>query len=265
MFLREQADFVFRPLRPSEVGDALEIILEHDEDDHEEAAKTYAAGLEGQFGLLRQDRLIGVTGAKPIPGTDRSYGVSWTYLARSMMGHGHGRFMLESLLEFLEQQDARMVYVQSSDYRDPERGEIYREAHAAYRAVGFVEELRHLHYYEVDESLVVYSRRLQTSEYVSVPPNESAIKLVDIDEIPECDGAYWLAWELTDGEGTTSDVQLIFDQVREWEGRVIFMAFPSDVSQTQEFVIRARFHPAGRLADYYEDGVDQLHFRHDLR
>ena len=88
--------------------------------------------------------------------------------------------------------------------------------------------------------------------------------MTDIDEIDECEGAYWLAWELDDEGSDVNGMQMIIDQVREWEGRVIFMGFPSDLQNAEEFVTRARFKRDGQLRDFYEDGVDQVHFRLDL-
>jgi len=57
---------------------------------------------------------------------------------------------------------------------------------------------------------------------------------------------------------------MIYDQVVEWGGRVIFMAFPSDVVEAEGFTKSCRFRSTGSLFDYYEDGVDELHFRHDI-
>jgi hypothetical protein len=95
-------------------------------------------------------------------------------------------------------------------------------------------------------------------------PNTQQIRLTDVDEIPECEGAYWLAWELDDEGTEPSSFNLIVDQVRDWGGRVIFMAFPSDVVNAPDFMTRMRFRKDGSLFDYYEDGVDELHFRFDL-
>lgn len=259
------AESIFRPMSQRDVSDVLAIIEDHDEDDFEFAQATYKKSLAGQYVLENNSKVIGVTGANLIDGTDRSYVISWTYLQRNFIGRGQGRLMMENLMEQIEYQGGRKLFVSTSDYIDPELGDIYRDAREAYRAIGFAEELRHLNYYDEGEAQLCYGLRLQ-SEY-DLPPTETnnkKIRLTDIDEIDECDGAYWLAWEL-DAEGTDpKDFQMICEQVREWQGRVIFMAFPSDVVEVEEFMTRCRFKHDGVLNDYYQDGVHENHYRFDL-
>lgn len=254
----------FREMQPADIRTALEIIEDHDEDDFAWASECYHESLFGQYVLESNSRVVGVTGATPLEGTDRAWSISWTYLQRSLMGRGFGRAMLESLIEVLQANDCRKVFVNTSDYIDPEDGDIYRDAREAYRAVGFQEEMRHLHYYDAGESLISYGLRIQNHDPVPHEANDGKIRLTDIDEIPECDGAYWLAWELDDEGSDIAGFNMIIDQVREWEGRVIFMGFPSDLSQAEEFMTRARFRRDGQLRDYFEDGVDEVHYRLDL-
>ena len=259
------SDPVFRPMSQRDVSAVLEIIEDHDEDDFEYAQKTYENSLMGQFVLELDSNIIGVTGANPIEGTDRSYVISWTYLRRNFIGRGQGRLMMSQLIDQIRHEGGRKLFVSTSDYVDPEDGDIYRDAREAYRAIGFEEELRHLNYYDLGENQICYGLRLQNEfDPAPVESNDMNIRLTDIDEIDECDGAYWLAWELDD-EGTNSkDLQLILDQVREWEGRTIFMAFPGDVSKAEEFMTRCRFKFDGSLTDYYQDGVHENHYRYDI-
>ena len=114
--------------------------------------------------------------------------------------------------------------------------------------------------------MLVYGLRLSPREVVNVILNLDDIKLTDVDEIPETNDAYWLAWELvSQGQGTKpQDFQRIFDEVRVWGGRTIYMAFPSDVANASTLVTAARFKTSGRLIDYYEDGIDEVHYRYDV-
>ena len=256
---------IFRPMTPSDTSTALSIINDHDEDDFEWAKITYQQSLAGQYILELDSRVVGVTGATPIEGTDRAYGISWTYLERSFIGRGHGRTMLERLIDQIRAEGARKAFVNTSDYYDPEDGDIYRDAREAYRAVGFVEEMRHADYYDRKENQVTYGMRLEPrGPDVKREPILKNIRLTDVDEIPECDGAYWLAWELDDEGTAPSSFKMISDQVAEWGGRVIFMAFPSDVEQAAGFMTSCRFRPDGSLFDYYDDGIDELHYRFDI-
>jgi hypothetical protein len=42
------------------------------------------------------------------------------------------------------------------------------------------------------------------------------------------------------------------------------MAFPSDVANAASILTAARFKTAGRLVDYYEDGIDEVHYRYEV-
>jgi len=255
---------VFREMQADDIRSALAIIEDHDEDDFAWASETYNQSLFGQFVLEQNGQVVGVTGATPLEGTDGSWAISWTYLQTELRGQGFGRMLLDGLMEQLKTSDCRKVFVNTSDYVDPEDGDIYRDAREAYQAVGFEEEMRHAHYYDVGESQISYGKRVIKHDPVPHQPNSRKIRLTDIDEIPECDGAYWLAWELDDEGSDVSGMDMIVDQVREWEGRVIFMGFPSDLANADEFMTRARFRRDGQLRDYFEDGVDEVHYRLDL-
>lgn len=254
----------FRAMTGADVPAALAIIEEHDEDDYEWAKSTYSNSLEGQFVLTKDGRMLGVTGAKEIPATDRAYSISWTYLQTQFIGHGYGRMLLDSIIDYIRSRGGRKVFVNTSDYVDPEDGDIYRDAREAYRAAGFIEEMRQNDYYARSESQISLGLRLEPCNEETTPPETREIRLTDIDEIDECDGAYYLAWEL-DAEGSdVAGFELIRDQVREWGGRCIYMAFPSDVEKASNFMQRARFRKTGVLSDYFEDGIDEVHYRYDL-
>lgn len=258
------AETNFRPMVPRDVPIALAIIEEHDEDDFEWAQKTYSEGLSGQFVLSVDGQVVGVTGASQLPDTDRAWGISWTYLQRNIRGRGYGRELLESLMLELRRQGARKAFVNTSDYFDPEDGDIYQAAREAYRAVGFAEELRHADFYDKGEAQITYGSRIeQKAPGIVRELNSRQIRLTDVDEIPECEGAFWLSWELDDKGTEPADFRMISDQVAEWGGRVIFMAFPSDLEHAADFMSRCRFRKDGALSDFYEDGVDRIHFRFD--
>jgi len=209
---------------PSDVPHALRIVNEYDEDDALEARDTYEESIEGQYCLCERGQVIGVVGAKPIEDTDGSMGLSWTYLQRAVRRSGKGSQMLQWIM-----------------VRQPD-------------------------FYAPGESMLVYGLRLVPREAREVPLQLDDVKITDVDEIPETNNAYWLAWELVqNGNGTKpADFDRLYKEVKSWGGRAIYMAFPSDVANANAMVTAARFRIAGRLMDYYEDGVDQIHYRYDL-
>lgn len=249
-----------------DISIAISIIREYDDDDADEAQETYGNGIEDQFCLCENGTVSGVVGAKPIPDTDGSFGLSWTYLHPQHRRTGKGTRMLTWMIEIMKERDGRKAFVHASDYTDSSVGDVYREARDLYQQVGFVQEVRQSDYYAPGEAMLIYGLRLCDKEPVQVVPNTQDIKLTDVDEIPETDGAYWLAWELvSQGQGTKpQDFQKIIEQVRSWDGRAIFMAFPSDVANAPSLMNAARFKSAGKLIDFYEDGIDEVHYRFEI-
>ena len=263
---RTEGKLELRPMGPGDIKSALQIIGDYDEDDAFEAKETYGRGVEGQYCMCDNGEVIGVVGAKHVPDTDGTFGLSWTYLHRDHRRSGKGTRMLNWMLEILREQEARKIFVHASDAIDPVEGDIYRDARDSYSQVGFIQEIRQPDYYAPGESMLVYGMRLEPREVGDVVLNLNDIKLTDVDEIPETNNSYWLAWELvSQGQGTKpQDFQRIFEEVRGWGGRAIYMAFPSDVANAASLVTAARFKSSGRLIDYYEDGVDEVYYRFEI-
>ncbi|HUP78852.1 MAG TPA: hypothetical protein VM260_09875, partial [Pirellula sp.] len=76
MIRRAEGNLELRPMTSSDVQMALRIIHDYDEDDAAEAQETYRRGIDGQFCLCENGAVIGVVGAKHIPDTDGSFGLS---------------------------------------------------------------------------------------------------------------------------------------------------------------------------------------------
>jgi len=266
MLHRIDGNLQLRPMVVRDIPIAISIIREYDDDDADEAQETYGSGIGDQFCLCENGSVIGVVGAKPIPDTDGSFGLSWTYLHPQHRRTGKGSRMLTWMIEIMKERDGRKAFVHASDYLDPEMGDIYRDARELYQQSGFALEVRQPDYSAPGEAMLIYGLRLCDKEPVQVVMNTQDIKLTDLDEIPETDGAYWLAWEMvSQGQGTKpQDFQKVIDQVRSWDGRALFMAFPSDVANAPSLLTAARFKTAGRLIDYYEDGIDEVHYRLEI-
>ena len=266
MLHRIDGNLELRPMVVRDIPVAISIIREYDDDDANEAQETYGNSISDQFCLCENGTVIGVVGAKPILGTDGSFGLSWTYLHPQHRRTGKGTRMLTWMIEIMKERDGRKAFVHASDYMDPQLGDVYGDARESYQQVGFAQEVRQADYYAPGESMLIYGLRLCEKELVQVVHNMQDVKLTDLDEIPETDGAYWLAWELvSQGQGTKpQDFQKVIDQVRSWDGRVIFMAFPSDVTNAPPLLTAARFKTAGKLIDYYEDGIDEVHYRLEM-
>ncbi len=265
-FVRSQGPLEFRPMREGDIISALQIIYEYDEDDAYDARETYEESVEGQFVLTEQGVVIGVVGAKPIEDTVAAHSLSWTYLRRIDRRSGKGGQMLQWILEFLREEGCRKVFVQASDYHSEEEGDIYFDARDAYVRCGFMQELRQPDFYAPGESMIVYGMRLLPKQEPQVEPSNEDIVIVGVDEIPETNEAYWIGWEPSPpGRGSKApDFEKVLREVKSWGGRSVYLALPSDLPNAHGLLTSVRFRIAGRLIDYYEDGVDEVHYRYDL-
>ena len=258
-----------RTMSPEDVQTALRIIRGYDEDDYETAIHAYEKyGVEDQYVLAAEGTVVGVTGVRYIPDTDRSYFLSWTYLDPEFRGRGLGTSMLEELLSVLEERGVRKLFVNTSDLTDPKRGQVYKDAIATYEALGFRLELNYRDYYEPGESRLTYGRRIGPL-YALRPtfePDPAGVRLLGIEEIGETDDAYFVEWEFCEDGSmfTAEDLAQLARQAKEWEARCVFVGFPSKLPQMEQAVEAAGFSNCGRLVDFYEDGLDEVHYRLDL-
>ncbi|MEZ6087852.1 MAG: hypothetical protein R3C05_07485 [Pirellulaceae bacterium] len=104
--------------------------------------------------------------------------------------------------------------------------------------IGFAEELRHRDFYDVNESQIIYGLRLRGAQHRDTGSDHRQIRFTDIDEIGETNDAYWLSWELDESASRLQkqDFQPIIDQVRQWGGRCLFVAFPGGIPAVDDLV-----------------------------
>ena len=80
-------------------------------------------------------------------------------------------------------------------------------------------------------------------------------------EIAETDDAYTFGWHDEGDQNLSKDDVLIgLDNVREKEGRAVFLSFPSNFNGIMETLLSAGFKESGALPDYYEDGIHDQHY-----
>lgn len=255
---------LMRPMTAADIPAAIEILEDLDEDDAADAQAIYHRDLLGHFVAVQNGDPVGVTGAVPIDDSSDGYVLGPTHTLSS--GGGNTDAMLRELIERLSEDGGRKLFAQTSDYIDPEDGDVYGSLRRSLQQLGFNEELRHADYYDIGESEIIYGRRLRDPVFDTLPPDHRGIRLTDVDEIGETEGCYWLSWELDDAADplTFEDFGKVFDTVASWDGRSVFMAFPSGIAAVDDFARTGRFQFAGRLTDFYDDGVDQIRFRYDL-
>ncbi|MCG6971208.1 MAG: GNAT family N-acetyltransferase [Gammaproteobacteria bacterium] len=264
-----------RLMQPEDIDTVIAIIEANDEDDAEEAAQSYQnLGLENQFVLTRSEKILGVTGCRFVENAHQTCWLSWTYLDPAEKGQGLGQKMLQDMVDKMRAGDIRKVFVSTSDYEDPEEGPLYAAAHRMYEAAGFRPELTHPDYYEPGEAQIIYGLPLaDIPSERQIAPDDSAAFFNGLNEIPETEGIYVINWEVAKKrllsrqkpqQFTQQDLEIGIERAREWSARSIFIAFPSNMPNVLPPLEAAGFFEEGRLKDYYEDGLDEVHFRFNL-
>ncbi|MCO7224606.1 GNAT family N-acetyltransferase [Pleionea sp. CnH1-48] len=256
----------FREMAETDVSTVIELIDSHDEDDAEEAQATYEESLEHHYVLTLDQQVIGVTGFKPIPHSNKSCWLSWTYVHKRHCGNGYGRKLLQKLLQVLNELEARKIFVKTSDYCDPEDGPIYAAALHLYQSIGFEIEVELADFYDEGEKMIILGYNLQSDVVASdVEEVAAPIRFNDIFEIAETTGSYCFGWEMKGRKHfDAEDLEIGINAVKDKGGRCVFLTFPSNLPEIHKPMQEAGFQYFGQLADYYDVGIHELHFGYQL-
>jgi len=264
----QPSDYNFRPMKRRHIDAVLKIIEAHDEDDFEYARDSYEhSGRLGQYVLMCENAVIGVTGYRRASDTDNTYWLSWTYLDAEYHGQKLGKLMLEKLFDILKQKKARKLFVSTSDYVDQEKGSIYQNAINLYKSMGLKEEVVHPDYYNPGESQLIYGLALQEPQPAGKRANDKrGIVLVELFEIDETEDVYAADWRFAGRKCfTANQMKRLLDDARERNARSVFISFPSNVRRVFKPLEASGFEPCGILENYFEDGLHEYQFRCTLR
>lgn len=265
-----------RQMYLNDLRKVLDIIEAVDDDDAEAAERDYhEEGFDNQYVLELEQRIIGVTGYRTVEAGDGACWLSWTYVKASEQGKGHGKFMLTQLLQKLREAEARKIFVKVSDYECPDDGKIYERALKMYQSAGFELEVTTNDFYDEGENQLILGLPLKAAQgsdqETQVQEEKPVIRFNGLHEIAETEGAYTFEWTVEPkaslfGKRSFSvmDLNIGLDGVKEGGGRKIFLTFPSNLPLIHKPLQAAGFKYIGQLADYYEQGVHEMHFTHDL-
>lgn len=267
-----------RPMNMSDLVKVVNIIDAHDEDDGEAAEKDYLDnGVENQFVLEQSGKILGVTGYREVTGTDQTAWLTWTYLDEASQGKGFGKSMISDLLDKLRSLNARKIFTKVSDYDDPDEGKIYERALKTYKSLGFEEEVVSHDFYDEDENQIILGLHLRqedssfSEEELNIAEEKPIIRFDGLFEIAETEGAYTFSWIVKDTKKlfgkrcfTVEDLIIGLESVKNAGGRKTFLTFPSNLPLIHKPLQAAGFKYVGRLENYYEQGVHEFHFTHEL-
>ena len=251
-------------MQAHDIDAVVAVIDSQDDDDAQEALKSYQRtdGVVDQFVLEHAGKIIGVTGFETPPGCDATHWLSWTYVHDEHANQGHGRKMLGELIDQLKSNGGRKLFIKVSDYVDEDDGAIYAAALHLYQSLGFEIELTHDDYYSEGEAQIILGLRLAQNKtnFGAIDNEACAVQFNSVFEINETDDAYSFGWQEGDSVFSLDDVKIGLEQVRNDNGRAVFLSFPTNFLHISETLYAAGFSNSGVLNDYYEDGIDEQHY-----
>lgn len=258
-----------QPMKSKHLDAVLHIIHEHDEDDAEAADISYQQeGLDNQYVLCMGNEVVGMSGFRAAANTHASAWLSWTYLAESIQGMGHGETFVKEVLQKCKDAKFRKIFVSTSDYVDDEDGDIYARARAFYKSIGFTHQLTLPDYFDEGESKLIYSMDFNQSFQAPKPSwsATSGFKCVDTFEMLECDETYTLGFDLNEDNqfSTTEEIKEFINQARSKGAKRLYVGLPSDAVFINRLLSNLEFDNLGRLKDYYRTGVSEVNFRLNL-
>ena len=262
-----------RTMQERDLNRVIEIIGQHDDDDAEDAQSDFETdGVENHWVAELDDKVIGLCGYRRVPQTQGSGWVSWTYVDPGYQGRGYGKALFKTVLDHARETGAEKLFIKVSNYIDENGVNIYERASRMYQSFGFECELISKDFYDQGEDQLIYSKYLvaQTDTDEVVENEKPVIRFHEIYEIAGTEGAYTFAWHVAKKSlfnkrsFTVMDLNTGLDAVRQHGGRIVFLTFLSNLPLIHEPLSQAGFKLVGKLKDYFEPGVDELHFVHRL-
>ena len=262
-----------RPMAERDVEGVVDVVDSHDEDDAEDARSDFEQnGTKTHWVIEANGSVIGVSGYRPVPETQGSGWISWTYVHEDHCSQGIGRKLFHHTIEHAREAGAEKLFIKVSNYVDEDGHNIYMAATKMYESFGFECEVISKDFYDIGEDQFIYSKYLipLPGEEIKKQNEKPVIRFVDIFEISETNGAYSFTWEVTrksfleKRSFSTDDLRIGLQDVKERGGRIVFLTFLSSLPLIHSPLVEAGFKFVGELKDYYEPGIHELHFVHRL-
>ena len=264
-----EIDVSDRLYQEGDLARVLEIISEHDEDDAEEAEKSLNSSHDINWVAVRNGIVVGISGYERVLGTDKTAYLSWTYVQKAYCGKGIGSQLLDAVLDHARGEGCRLMLVKLSDYIESGASiSIYNAAKQLYLKKGFTTQIFCNDFYDEGEGIEILSVRLQNSaDTPKIKDEKPRLAFFGLREISETHGAYTFDWNSPPGFSFSSkrnfskdDIQLGLDAAENACARAVFLTFPSNLPLIHRPLQQAGFKYLGEIKDYYEDGLDEMHF-----
>ncbi len=264
-----------REITNSDKSRVIEIISNYDEDDARYASETIYSHNCVHYVCEENNILVGICGYERITGTDKSAYLSWTYVDKENINRGIGKRLIQYTLDQAVKEGCRLMFIKLSDYKEPGSEEsVYARARHTYLKLGFEVKIRYENYYDNNEGLEILSKRLVDSleEGNIIKDEKPMIRFNGVRKINETMSSYTFDWHIpnrlnifTRRAFSAKDLKLGINYGKKEGAKSIILTFPSNLPLIHQPLLDANFKFLGKLDDYYEDGLDELHFIHEIK
>jgi GNAT superfamily N-acetyltransferase len=260
-------------MEEADLEQVIELIGRHDDDDALDAQNDFESdGFQGHWVAELDETIVGISGYRKVPQTQGSGWVSWTYVDHAHQGKGYGRALFKFVIDQARESGAEKLFIKVSNYVDENGINIYEKANRLYESFGFECELTSKDFYDEGEDQLIYSKYLVPKPNVEdEKENEKpVIRFYEIYEIAGTEGAYSFAWQVAKKSlfnkrsFSVMDLNTGLEAVKKQGGRIVFLTFLSNLPLIHDPLSKAGFKFVGKLEDYFEPGVHELHFVHRL-
>lgn len=266
---------LIRLYRVEDLEKVVQLIAEHDQDDADSAEDTLNSEDCINWVSILDSEIVGVSGYERVRGTDKSSYLSWTYVAKERCGHGIGTQLLDVVLGHAKSEDCRLMLVKVSDYIEPGKSvSLYDTANRLYIKSGFERQIYCNDFYDEGEGIEIMSLRLRKSdpETLKLKDEKPRLEFCGLREIAETKGAYTFDWRVPSGLSvftkrnfSVNDIEIGLSAASTAGARAVFLTFPSNLPLIHKPLQLAGFKYLGEIKDYYEDGLNEMHFIYQFK
>lgn len=263
-------DITIELLHPEYYNNVTDLIAQHDGDDAENALPSFEDENFIHFVGKLNDEIVGICGYERVIGTDRTAYLSWTYVTKNKLGLGIGKKLLSYTLDYARKENCRLMLVRMSDYTEPGSDiSIYADARNMYIKFGFKSFIVTNNFYNENENSEILGLRLapELEEKPVFKDEKPSLKFCGLREITETNCAFTFEWTVPKGFSmfksrnfSAKDVMLGLEAAKSNGARMVLLSFPSNLPLIHQPLQEAGFKYLGDIRDYYEDGLNEMHF-----
>lgn len=259
-----------RQILHSDIHSVLKIINYYDEDDAEQAENQIFNDNMVHFVYETDNQIVGISGYERVLDTDRTAYLSWTYVEHSYIKNGIGTELIRHTIESAAKEGCRCMFIKLSDYREEGATySIYNSARRIYLKEGFKSYIIFNDYYQNGENLEILGKRLSPEllEKPLIKDEKPTMRFNGISLVNETVSTYTFNWYVPNRFNifekrifSVHDIEVGIKSAIGLGATSIVLSFPSNLPLIHEPLFNTNFKLLGKLEDYYEDGLDELHF-----